>query len=388
MKRFRQIFFTAVIFMILFSSLAYGDTWTPIKNLSNDAGNSWHPAIAVDGLNIYVVWEDDEQWSPQDIYFRKSDDGGATWRPKENLTNNAGHSSSPAIAVDGQNIYVAWQDNIPGSDRSDEIYFKKSDDGGTTWTANKRLTNNRVSSGLPAIAINGSNIYVVWQDYRLRNGNYEIYFRKSDDGGATWRPRRQLTYTTDNSLTPAIAVDSLNVYVIWMDYRPGGGNYAIYFKKSVDGGATWTTKRLTWNAGDSLVPAMAVNGSNIYVVWQDYRLRNGNYEIYFRKSDDGGATWRPKENLTNNAGSSERPAIVADDSNICVVWQDSTLGKDDIYLKKSVDEGVTWTTKRLTNNAGNSWYPAIALDDSNIYVVWQDITSGNFEIYFRKGIMD
>jgi hypothetical protein len=387
MKRFGHIFISAVIFLILLSALSYGDTWTPKKNLSNDAGDSWHPAIAVNGLNIYVVWEDQEQWSPQDIYFRKSDDGGATWTPKENLTNNEGYSSSPAIAVDGQSIYVVWQDNVPGSDMSDEIYFKKSDDGGITWTAGKRLTNNRVSTQLPAISVNGLNIYVTWQDYDLKNQNYEIYFKKSDDGGDTWTPRRRLTYTMDQSLAPAIAAEGSNVYVVWEDYRPGIGHFQLYFKKSDDEGATWTTKRLTWNAGDSFFPAMAVNGSNIYVVWQDYRLGNGNYEIYFKKSNDGGVTWMT-ERLTNNTGSSERPAIAADGSNICVVWQDSTSGNDDIYLNKSGDGGVTWTTKRLSNNAGNSLYPAIAIDGLNIYVVWQDITSGNFEIYFRKGIMD
>ncbi len=40
----------------------------------------------------------------------------------QRLTNNAGDSLSPAIAVDGSNIYVVWQDDTRGDP---EIYFKK-----------------------------------------------------------------------------------------------------------------------------------------------------------------------------------------------------------------------------------------------------------------------
>ena len=366
----------------------YGDTWTPTENLSNNAGDSAYPVIAVSGSNIYVVWYDNTL-GDFEIYFKKSDDGGTTWKTTENLSNNAGFAVDPAIAVDGQNIYVVWQNYTPGIDKSDEIYFKKSDDGGATWTANKKLTNNSVSSLGPAIAVDGSNIYVVWFDFPpwhdYAPGNYEIYLKHSDDGGVTWTTKR-LTWNTGTSVIPAIAVDGSNIYVVWMDSSPG--NYDIYFKQSSDGGTTWPTrKRLTGDVGYSWSPAIAVDGQNIYVVWQDYRP--GNYEIYFKQSSDGGATWPDRKRLTGNAGNSEFPAIAVDGSNIYVVWMDSSPGNYDIYFKQSSDGGATWPArKRLTGNAGDSCYPAIAVDGSNIYVVWMDITSGNFEIYFKKGILN
>src|SRR4030042_1114501 len=202
MKRFRQIFITVVISLLLFSALAYGDSWTGNKRLTNNAGNSSSPATAVDVSNIDVVWEDNTPGNLE-IYFKKSDDGGVTWTTNKRLTTNAG-ARYPSIAVNGPNIYVVWTAYAtPGSF---EIYFKKSDDGGATWSANERLTNNAGTSSYPAIAVDNSNIYVVWQNFMPTPGSFEIYFKKSDDGGATWTTSKRHKKNEGPSLLPAIAV--------------------------------------------------------------------------------------------------------------------------------------------------------------------------------------
>jgi hypothetical protein len=388
MNKFRQIFMTVVIFLLLFSALAYGDTWSTSKRLTWSTRDSWYPAIAVDGPNIYVVWENYTIGAPE-IYFKKSNDGGDTWTTSKRLTNNAGGSILPTIAVNGSSIYVAWADNTPDNY---EIYFKKSDDGGDTWTISKRLTWNAGNSFVPKIAVDGLNIYLVWEDYTPVN--LEIYFKQSFDGGATWTSNKRLTNTPGASFRPAMAVDGLNIYLVWADDWADDimpGDYEIYFKKSDNGGDTWTTsKRLTNNAGRSFLPTIAVNGSTIYVVWED-DTPPGNDEIYFKKSDNGGDTWTTNKRLTWNVDRSEYPAIAVNGSTIYVVWEDNTLDNDEIYFKKSNDGGDTWTTsKRLTWNAGDSQYPAIAVDGSNIYVVWQSslpVIPQNFEIYFKKGVL-
>jgi hypothetical protein len=118
-KMMRKISITAMIALFVFSPLAYGDTWTS-KRLTNNTGTSQYPSIAVDGANIYVVWHDYTPGSPE-IYFKKSDDGGKTWSTNKRLTNNTGSSQYPSIAVDGANIYVVWHDYTP---MNWEIYFK------------------------------------------------------------------------------------------------------------------------------------------------------------------------------------------------------------------------------------------------------------------------
>jgi hypothetical protein len=377
MTNFRRTFSSIVLFLLLYSAIAYGDTWITGKRLTWNAGVSEFPVIAVDGSNIYVAWEDNKSGN-YEIYFKKSDDGGTTWITKR-LTDNAGASLFPAIAVNGSNIYVAWEDDTEGNP---EIYFTKSDDGGTTWTTTTDLSSNAGNSHDPAMAVDGSNIYVIWRDDTP--GNPEIYFTNSDDGGTTWTTTRNLSNNAGDSYFPAISVDGSNIYVVWHDWTPG--NPEIFFKKSDDRGVTWTSKkRLTYNKGLSYAPTIAVNSSNIYVAWEDDTP--GNSEIYLKKSDDGGVTWTTKR-LTYITGASYFPSIAVDGSNIYVVWEDNTPGNFEIYFKKSDDGGVTWTTKRLTSNAGVSQFPVIAVNGSNIYVVWHDNRSGNFEIYLKRGILN
>ncbi len=319
---------------------------------------------------IHIVWYDDS-YGNNEIAMKTSTDGGATWTTQR-LTNNTGNSYSPAISVDGSNLYVVWHDDTYGNY---EILLKKSTDNGATWTF-QRLTNTAGQSYNPSIAVNGSNIYVAWHDDTY--GNNEILLKKSADGGATWATQR-LTNNTGNSIDTHVAVDGNNIYVVWAD--DSYGNSEIVLKRSADGGATWTLQRLTNTTGYSLYPVVSVSGSNIYVVWGDDTY--GNFEIFLKRSADGGATWA-FQRITNNTGISDLPSMVLDGSNIYIVWSDGSYGNREIVMKRSADGGATWTTQRLTNTAGQSYNPSIEVDGSNIYIVWHDDTYGNNEIFLKR----
>ncbi len=47
-----------------------------------------------------------------------------------------------------------------------------------------------------------------------------------------------------------------------------------------------------------VMPVIAINGSVVHVVWSDER--DGNYEIYYKRSTDGGVSWGADTRLTNN----------------------------------------------------------------------------------------
>ena len=302
---------------------------------------------------------------------------GATWTTKR-LTRNSGDSEYPAIAVDANDhIHVVWDDDTPGNN---QIFYKKSTNGGATWTT-KRLTWTTGDSEIPDIATDSNNdIHVVWMDDTP--GNTEIFYKKSTDGGTSWTPKR-LSWTTGYSEMPDIATDSNNhIHVVWDDDTPG--NYEIFYKKSTDGGTSWTTKRLTWNSGTSLFPDITIDSdNNIYVVWGDYT--SGNYEIYGTRSEDGGLSWGFRR-LTWNAGGSQLPDLLIESSDdFHLVWSQLYSADLEICYKATTDGGETWISTRLTWNSGNSLGSVIAIDSNNhLHLVWQDDTPGNKEIFYKK----
>ncbi len=80
----------------------------------------------------------------------------------------------------GLTVHIVWRDYRDGND---EIYYKRSIDGGLSWNADTRLTNNPASSFTPSLAISGQVVHVVWQDNR--DGNKEIYYKRNPTGNIT-----------------------------------------------------------------------------------------------------------------------------------------------------------------------------------------------------------
>ena len=369
------IIVVAGIFIILQPLSA--QTWKKTRRLGWTSGSSQEPRVAMNpSNNIHLVWRVNYSGNWEVYYWKMPLPTGSYLRKR--LTWNIGSSSHPTIAVDaGGNIHVVWGDDRTGNT---EIYYKKSTNGGTSWTT-KRLTWTSGGSICPLIKTDSNNhIHVVWTE--LKPGNHDIYYNKSTDGGASWTAKR-LTWNSWHEGVSAITTDSNNhIHVVYNMLL--SSNWEIYYKKSTDGGVSWTTKRLTNNSAASLGYGIATDSSdNVHVVCIDETP--GNREIYYMKSTNGGSSWTTKR-LTWNSASVYTPAIATDSSdNIHVVWEKDAPGE--IYYKRSTDGGIVWTTKRLTWNPGLSGYPGIATDSNNrIHVFWHDNTHGFFAIYYKEGV--
>lgn len=361
--------------------------WEPDVRLTNDLSASYTSynnarCVAVSGDTVHVVWYDYRDGNDEEIYYKRSTDGGLSWEADLRLTNLTGWSFAPSLVVSGSIVHVVWCDDRFTSQDLD-ICYKRSEDGGTTWGEDSRLTKSPCWAEYPSMAISGSDIHIVWTDYRDNNNDYEIYYKRSTDGGLTWEPDVRMTDDPAYSGFPAVAASGSVVHVLWEEQRDGSGE--IYYKRSEDGGITWGPEiRLTNNPTDSWDPAVAVNGSAVHIVWMDMR-DGGAYEVYYKRSIDGGITWGSDTRLTNAVASSEYPNIAVSGDIVHVVWGDKRDMNYEVYYKRSEDEGITWEEDvRLTDAFGESNYPFVATSDSTVHVIWNESRDGNYEIYYKQ----
>jgi len=443
-KSWGRIVTIVILGLAVMCAPASSQQFSTPKNVSNNSDFSFTPQLAVDlGGNIYVVWEDDTNTN-SNILFSRSTDGGATFSPPKGVSNSAGFSFNPRVAVDtGGTINVVWQDS-PDFFRTSNVFFSRSSDAGNTFSTPMNLSGTSSSAfySTPQIAVhNAGNISVVWES---DTGNLAIWFSGSSDGGATFSAPTMLSTNTGGSIDSQIAVDKNgNINVVWEDDLAGHsdisfsrsadngatfsppmnlsnplgnslansnsprlaldilgninavwandspGNFDIFISRSTDGGVNFSgPKNISKSSSFSSNPFIAVDaGGNINLVWADINPADLNTDIFFARSSDGGATFSTAQNVSHSSGFSSNPWLTVDaGANINVSWEDNTPGNRDIFFARSTDSGTTFPTPvNLSADSGLSLAAQIAADkNGNINVAWQDHTPGISQIFFSR----
>jgi hypothetical protein len=93
---------------------------------------------------------------------------------------------------------------------------------------------------------------------------------------------------------------------------------------------------------DSKAPVV-ISGDNIYVAWWTNNTENGNEEVMFRASNDAGATFSDKINLSNSPDAdSWRVEIAAEGADVIVTWWETNQTSDIPVVRLSTDGGQTF----------------------------------------------
>ena len=308
-----------------------GDTWSQDTLPTGTYGD---PCVIYDlyGTAYYGHLTDARYFGGQWIdrmTVHRSSNGGVSWydsttvglnypkqQDKEWLASDMGDTPYSGY------IYMAWTEfDSYGSTAptdSSRILFTRSTDGGTTWSAPLRISDqggdsydddNTVEGAVPAVGPNGE-VYTAWA------GPTGITFDKSTDGGVTWGNDVFVTsmpggWAFDvegiyrvNGL-PITACDVSNspyrgtVYVLWSDQRNGTGNTDVFLKKSTDQGTTWgSTIRVNTDLDSvqQFFPWLTIDQSTgyLYAVYYDrrnYAVGDSLTDVYVSKSTDGGDSW-------------------------------------------------------------------------------------------------
>jgi hypothetical protein len=200
-----------------------------------------------------------------------------------------------------------------------KVWVAASHDGGKSFTVAEIKSNTQLGwslAGGGTVDLSG-NVFFSWAGYE-RNGGAKgpvhLYVSCSTDTGVTWSNTRLDTSGSPPTCSGCgwaylgaqltLASDAAgNLYALW-SANPEGGAGRMYFSRSADAGVTWLPKTEVSGAAAGVshgFPAMAAAASgDVRIAWMDAR-QGSLWNMYSRRSTDGGASWPPEARLSTYA---------------------------------------------------------------------------------------
>ena len=260
--------------------------WKPVDFISGGSERSTRRTICQRWLQInrgnpFAIWsqatgasgdetalsgavQSNDRWSRSTLLLRSPD------RPNQLRT-----ASQPSMAIDAQDkIHTVWSSG-PDSPVVYSWVFARDFNGSTAWAEPTALPTATSASSRPDIAADsaGKRLYVIYA--KPFNEQRGIYLVRSLDGGSTW-----LTPTLvfdaaaanwDSIDKPHIALDERTnvLHATWLQSTwPGSTSArAVYYARSTDQGETWSTPLKIAEGAVDWPQLSLVTGNDVYVAW-------------------------------------------------------------------------------------------------------------------------
>ena len=244
------------------------------------------PVVAFDGTNYLVVWQDYRSFDTWDIYGTRVSLGGVVLDPEGiAISTGVGDQGCPAVALDGTDYLVVWEDNRSGV--AVDVYCARVSTEGSVLDPSGVI----ISAGIygarhPSVAFDGTNYLVAWQNA------FNIYGARVSTAGVVLDVSGIPICTASfNQNTPAVAFDGTNYLVVWADDRSHRGAHIYGARVGVDGSVLDASGiAISTGVMPQWEPDLAFDGTNYLVVWQE---SGGNFD-YPDIYECPGECWRER----------------------------------------------------------------------------------------------
>ncbi len=252
------------------------------------------------------------------VVFIRSNDHGKTWSEPVKTYGKVAWNDKPVLATsdDGRDVYVSW--NGP---KGGDPWLAQSHDAGKTWTQTRLENAEKYFYAYDAdVTSSGRVVFaegaVTYGSSTGLDGPTEVHAFVSDDRGTTWRD------VVVDSFPPSIAcadcradyyaghvalsADARGAFTIAYDApTTDHGLQRIYVRRSADG-RNWSNRvALSVDSEHATAPMMESTG-NGHVRLAYYQTAHGGdldlWNVWFRSSDDGGATWSAPVKISDASG--------------------------------------------------------------------------------------
>jgi len=367
----------------------------------------WHPKIATDNNNVYVMWNYFYGCGQRMLLLKHSDDNGETFENSVIVANASQAGSDPVVTASGNNVYVAWTEY---SINPEKILFKMSTDNGMIFGSAIGISSNNTGENKAiGIIASGDNIGIIWSGYVIGGNGSDVFLSKSSDNGKSFHTIN-LSATTGNSFPSQVVEEGDKAYVLWISYGNCDFNRhpcsASSYVATINLANDFTIGPIV-KLGQ-YAERIAISGNNVYVAgiesktYTPFKVENGlriyskpigNQTITFAKSTDGGQTFGEPSSLAiynASTNSIDNLALDASENYVYVAWEDATSPWfSGLLMQASSDDGNTFGNTHAIvgpNAYLNGPEPfmlqqEVSSSDSGYYAIWQQVSQG---LFFRK----
>ncbi len=318
------------------------------------------------------------------IRMARVDTSGTLLSTTDISAATTGDARHPDVAWNGSEYGATWDDDRDGTL---EIYFARVDSDGNRVGSELRVTTSSGASSHPRLAWNDvdSEWGIVWADER--NGNSDVYFARVSSGGAKVGSDVAISSTAGSEEYADIAWNGTRFGVAWQD--DALGEWTIYFTSTNTAGTPQITpRRLEEEAGDSVFPAIAYNGTGLLfgIAYIDYYDNKTRTIIRSSRSDPDGLQPIQVKTINDGMGRAESVDLDSDGSSYFVSWVDHRDGHRTIRLSRT-DDRFNPQLDALLVDADASYGQVTGVDYGNgqVFAAWikEDASTHRFDAYAR-----
>lgn len=363
---------------------------TPIHISTTSPAGAFRASLAQSPDGALLVAYSHVTGNGQNPYFRRSFDGGATWSAPAPIHDSPDDLRQVEVVYDSSNIaHAVWRDGSTLQHAAEGVWPTGAD---TIMTTSDVVLD-------PAVAVGTDNIlHVVWaQGSNLHN----IYYVRSNDGGATWTAPITLATDTRHSASPAIAVDgNNNVNVVWeeriFDVGLMAYTYQIHYRRGTKSGPNaynWSANTITLspdNVTTSKRPSIIAEGTTLHVSFARVETNEQQYPYYTRFEPVSG--WTTPFDVSRGhpvSVNSNAPFYLVSSLALCneglyIYYHGASIanGKEQIWGVNSVDNWIS--RDAVTSPDERNINPSLVCRDGNMHLAYERmlLATVNHQIYF------